>query len=60
MMKSAPEISARKKSLAAVIVIGLVGIGLLVFLTMSGLPGLRDTRTGTVQGQSIVGKTGSD
>jgi hypothetical protein len=43
-----------------VIVIGLVGIGLLVFLTMSGLPGLRDTRTGTVQGQSIVGKTGSD
>jgi hypothetical protein len=59
-MKSAPEVSARRKSLAAVIVIGLVGIGMLAFLATSGLPGLRDTRTGSVQGQSIVGKTGSD
>jgi hypothetical protein len=59
-MKSSPEVSARRKSLAAVIVIGLVGIGLLTFLATFGLPGLRDTRTGSVQGQSIVGKTGSD
>jgi hypothetical protein len=58
-MKSAPEISDRTKSLATVVIIGLVGIGLLVFLSMSGLPGLRDTRS-TVHGQSIVGKTGSD
>lgn len=57
-MKSAPEASARK-SLTTVIIIGLVGIVLLVFLAMSGLPGLRDTRTGTVHGQNIVGKTGS-
>jgi hypothetical protein len=59
-MKSAPEISDRTKSLATVVIIGLVGIGLLVFLSMSGLPGLRDTRTSAVHGQSIVGKTRSD
>jgi hypothetical protein len=60
MMKSAPGISDRTKSLATAIIIGLIGIGLLVFLSMSGLSDLRDTRTGTVHGQSIVGKTGSD
>jgi len=59
-MKLASDSSSRKRSLAAVIFTGLVGIGLLVFLTMSGLPGLRDTRTGIVHGQSIVGKSGSD
>ena len=42
-MKSAPEISHRTKSLATAIIIGLVGIGLLVFLSMSGLSGPRDT-----------------
>ena len=51
MMKSAPEISHRTKSLATAIIIGLVGIGLLVILSMSGLSGPRDTRTKTVHGQ---------
>ncbi|NOJ47901.1 hypothetical protein [Bradyrhizobium archetypum] len=59
-MKSAPETGPRPKSLIAVIVVGLVGVSLLVLLSFSGLPGLKDTRTGTVHGQNIVGKTGSD
>jgi hypothetical protein len=53
MMKSAPP---RTKSLATAIIVGLVGIGILAFLAMSGLPGLKDTRTSTVRGQSIIGK----
>lgn len=59
-MKSAPEMSSRTKSLATAIIIGLVGIGILTFLAISGLTGLRDTRTNTVHDRSIVGKTGSD
>jgi hypothetical protein len=60
MMKVDPEKSSRTKSLAAVIVTGLVGIGLLVFLSMSGVAPFRDTRTDKVHDQNIVGKTGSD
>ena len=59
-MKSVPENSSRTKGLAAVIVVGLIGIGILIFLSMSGLSGLRDTRTSAVHGESIAGKTGSD
>jgi hypothetical protein len=59
-MKVDSEKSSTTKSLAAVIVAGLVGIGLLVFLSMSGLVPFRDIRTDKVHGQSIVGKTGSD
>ena len=59
-MKSVPENSSRTKSLAAVIVVGLIGIGILIFLTMSGLHGLRDTRSSTIHDESIAGKTGSD
>lgn len=59
-MKLTSDVSQRKKSLAVVIAVGIVGIGLLVFLSFLGPPDLRDTRTGTVNGQNIVGKTGSD
>ena len=59
-MKSEPEISPRTRSLSTAIIIGLVGIGILIFLTMFGLPGLKDTRSNTVHGQNVVGKTGSD
>jgi hypothetical protein len=53
-MKSAPDTSSRNNSLTTVIIIELVGIGLLVFLTMSGVHGLNDMRTGSVHGQSIA------
>ena len=51
--------SARGIGFYALIVVGLTIIVAAVFLAARGLPGLQNTPTSTVDGRSVIGKTGN-